>query len=130
MPHDVRDEVVDFVRHWSAKTEIACKRFVRWLGISKGKYYDWLERCGKVNEHNGMIPRDHWLEPWEREAILEYHEQRSLGSVRGAGRPLEPRPVPTATTAYVLRHSQRKQGEQIGQTYKYRASPRPYRGST
>jgi transposase len=29
VPHDTRDEVVDFVRAWSAKTEIAADRFIR-----------------------------------------------------------------------------------------------------
>ena len=26
------------------------------------KFYDWRERYGKVNEHNGWVPRDFWLE--------------------------------------------------------------------
>ena len=29
------------------------------------KFYDWRERYGKVNEHNRLVPRDHWLEAWE-----------------------------------------------------------------
>ncbi len=29
----------------------------------------WWERCGKVDEHNGWVPRDFWLENWERRAI-------------------------------------------------------------
>lgn len=82
MPHDVRDEVVDFVRLWSGKTELPCKQFCRWLGIAKGKFYDWRKRYGKANEHNGRIPRDHWLEGWERSAILDYHEQNPLEGYR------------------------------------------------
>jgi putative transposase len=32
-----------------------------WIGISRSKYHDWLQRFGKVNEHNAWVPRDHWL---------------------------------------------------------------------
>jgi len=71
--HDVRDEVVDFVRRWSEKAEIGAGRFIRWLGVTASKFYDWRERYGRVNEHNGWIPRDFWLEPWEKEAIVHYH---------------------------------------------------------
>jgi len=42
------------------------------IGISRSKYYAWRKRYGKVNEHNSWIPRDFWLEAWEREAIVEY----------------------------------------------------------
>jgi hypothetical protein len=31
--HDVRDQVVDFVRCWSEKSEISVGRFPQWLGI-------------------------------------------------------------------------------------------------
>ena len=82
MPHDARDEIVDFVRYWSKKTKISRKQFVHWLGISKGKFYDWRKRYGKVNEHNGLIPRDHWLDDWERAAILDYHERHPLEGYR------------------------------------------------
>ena len=44
VPHDVRDQVVDFVRRWSDKTEIGAGRFVRWLGVRASKFYDWRER--------------------------------------------------------------------------------------
>ena len=64
VPHDVREQVVDFVRRWSEKTEISVGRFPPWLGIGASKFYDWCQRYGRVNEHNGWIPRDFWLEPW------------------------------------------------------------------
>jgi hypothetical protein len=31
-----------------------------------------------VNEHNGWIPRDFWLEPWEKEAIIGFHLKNPL----------------------------------------------------
>jgi putative transposase len=73
---------VDFVARWSETTEIAVQQFVAWLGIAKGKFYDWKKRYGKANEHNGKVPRDHWIEDWERQAILDYHEKHPLEGYR------------------------------------------------
>jgi transposase InsO family protein len=55
---------------------------VRWLGIGRAKFFDWKKRYGKVNEHNGWIPRDHWIEEHERQAILDFHEQNPLEGYR------------------------------------------------
>jgi putative transposase len=41
--------------------------------ISGSKFYGWCQRYGKANEHNGWIPRDHWLERWEKEAIVGFY---------------------------------------------------------
>ncbi len=67
---------MDFVNHWSELTEISVVRFVIWLGISRSKFYDWRDRYGMVNEHNGRIPRDFWLEDWERKAIIRFYHER------------------------------------------------------
>jgi hypothetical protein len=45
----VRDEVVDFVRKWSQKTQTAAGCLVGWLGISRSKYHDWRHRYGRVD---------------------------------------------------------------------------------
>jgi putative transposase len=82
VPHDVRDEVVDFVRCWSEKSEIGVGRFLPWLGVTASKFYDWRERYGRVNEHNGWIPRDFWLETWEKEAIISFHLKNPLEGYR------------------------------------------------
>ena len=60
------------MRHWTGRTGLDTTRLVKWLGISKSKFYDWRQRYGKVNEHNALVPRDHWLEPWEKEAIVRF----------------------------------------------------------
>ena len=73
---------MDFVNAWSAKAEISVIRFISWLGVASSKFYSWRTRYGKVNEHNGWIPRDFWLEPWEREAILAYHDAHPLEGYR------------------------------------------------
>jgi transposase InsO family protein len=74
--------VVDFVTNWAEKTELAAERFVGWIGVNRGKFYAWKQRYGKANEHNGKIPRDHWIEAWEREAIVAFHERYPLEGYR------------------------------------------------
>jgi putative transposase len=74
--------VVDFVNRWSPKTEIAVSRFIPWLAVSPSKYYGWSHRYGKVNEHNGWIPRDFWLEDWEKQAIIVFHLDHPLEGYR------------------------------------------------
>lgn len=78
----MRDQVVDFVRRWSEKTEIGVGRFIHWLGVGVSKFYDWRQRYGRVNEHNGWVPRDFWLEKWEKETILAFHLQHPLEGYR------------------------------------------------
>ena len=73
---------MDFVRCWSDKTEIGTGRFVGWLGVSGSKFYDWRTRYGKVNEHNGSVPCDHWLDDWEKKAILDFHLKHPLEGYR------------------------------------------------
>jgi len=82
VPHDTRDQIVDFVRRWSEKTEISVGRFIGWLDITASKLYDWRERYGKVNEHNGWVSRDFWLEDWEKQAILGFHLKSPLEGYR------------------------------------------------
>ena len=64
---------MDFDRRWSEGTEIGAGRFIGWLDITASKFYDSRERYGKVNEHNGWVPRDFQLEEWEKQAIIGFH---------------------------------------------------------
>ena len=82
VPHDTRDNVVDFVRYWAMKTDLPLAIFIAWLAISSSKFYQWKKRYGKANEHNGLIPRDFWLEDWEKDAIIEFHHQYPLEGYR------------------------------------------------
>ncbi|WP_240910286.1 IS3 family transposase [Desulfopila sp. IMCC35008] len=75
MPHDTRDSIIDFVRYWSEVTGLPAVKYIGWLQIQSSKYYNWKDRYGKANEHNGLIPRDFWLEAWERQAIIDYHHK-------------------------------------------------------
>ena len=82
VPHDTRDEVIDTVNHYAAMTSISAKRFIAWIGISRSKFFNWRERYGKVNEHNALVPRDHWIEPWERQAIIKYYADHMTDGYR------------------------------------------------
>ena len=70
------------MRDWALKTELAEAKFIRWIGVARGKFFDWKKRYGKANEHNAAVPRDHWLEPWERTAIISYFQGHPLDGYR------------------------------------------------
>lgn len=69
---DVRDAVAFYVEDRSAKSGISIQRLIKWIGINRGKFYEWKRRLGESNRHNGKIPKTSWLLPWEREAIIDY----------------------------------------------------------
>jgi len=80
--HDLRDEIVDFVQRWAEPAELACARLLGWIGLGARKFRDWRARYGKVNEHNHLVPRDHWLEEWEKEKIIAFHHEYPLEGYR------------------------------------------------
>jgi transposase InsO family protein len=57
-------------------------RFISWLELSTSKWYDWQRRYGQANQHNAPIPRDFWLEAWEKEAIVAFHHEHPLEGYR------------------------------------------------
>jgi putative transposase len=59
---------------------VAC--FILWIGIATSKWHSWKNRYGKANEHNAWIPRDHWLEPQEKQAIIDFHDCYPLEGYR------------------------------------------------
>ncbi|MCW7755345.1 IS3 family transposase [Desulfobotulus sp. H1] len=56
--------------------------FISWLGLAPSKYYNWQNRYGKANEHNALIPRDFWLEDWEKKAIVDFYLEHPLEGYR------------------------------------------------
>jgi len=74
--------VVDFLNRYRHLTGIAHARLLSWLELSPRKFNRWKDRYGKANEHNAMIPRDYWIEPWERDAILSFARQYPLEGYR------------------------------------------------
>ncbi len=82
VPHDTRDIIVDFIRYWVERTSIPANRMRGWIGLSAGKYDSWQKRYGMVNEHNGLIPRDFWLENWEKDRIVQYAKEHPVEGYR------------------------------------------------
>lgn len=52
--------------------EIPVNKMLHWIGLASSNYHAWKERYGLENNHNGSIPKRHWLLDWERTAIIEY----------------------------------------------------------
>ncbi len=50
--------------------------------MTAGKFYSWRERYGRVKEHNGWVPRDFWLEEWEKQAMVAFHLKNPLEGYR------------------------------------------------
>jgi putative transposase len=61
---------------------LPAKRLLGWLELGPSKFHQWKQRYGKVTEHNGKVPRDFWLEDWERRAIIDYHDRHPLEGYR------------------------------------------------
>lgn len=74
--------MVDYVRTWSEKADLPTRRLIGWIGIAPGKFYQWRQRYGRANEHNRWIPRDFWLTPAERQAIVAYYQEHPLEGYR------------------------------------------------
>jgi transposase InsO family protein len=82
VPHDTRDTVVDFVRDWSDKTDIPACRLLAWIELGTSKFHDWKHRFGQVNEHNALVPRDHWLTDDEKDNIRTFARAHPLEGYR------------------------------------------------
>jgi transposase InsO family protein len=55
---------------------------LHWLGVARSKFDRWSRRLGTPNRHNGHIPRDFWLEDWEKAKILAFHDLYPLEGYR------------------------------------------------
>ena len=52
------------------------------MHLGTSKFHQWKDRYGKANEHNGKVPRDWWLEEWEKQAIVDYYDRHPLNGYR------------------------------------------------
>jgi putative transposase len=82
VPHDVRDVVIDFIRDTALKYDVSELQIAGWVGLYPSKFYSWCERFGKRNSHNGKVPRDFWIERWERKSIVDFHARYPLEGYR------------------------------------------------
>lgn len=70
------------MRRWASRTGLPVGRLLGWLGITTSKFCRWSQRLGTPNRHNGRLPRDSWLEPWEKAAIVAFHDRHPLEGYR------------------------------------------------
>jgi len=55
---------------------------LQWLGIARTQFSRWSRRLGTPNRHNASLPRDFWLEDWEKTAIIAFHDLNPLEGYR------------------------------------------------
>lgn len=61
---------------------ISVRIILAFAELSSNRYYDWIDRKGKDNKHNGQIPKNTWLTPEEKQAIICYHAKNPLNGYR------------------------------------------------
>jgi len=73
IPQPIRDDVVNYMKHYSELTELPLSWFLCWLEVGRGKYHEWVRRYGQENAHNGLIPKRFWLKEWEKQAVIAFY---------------------------------------------------------
>ena len=73
---------MDAVKDIQDKTELPLKWLLFHASLGRGRFYDWKRRYGKLNEHNGKIPRDHWLTPEEVDLIKQWFQDHPFDGYR------------------------------------------------
>ncbi len=73
---------MDVINETQEHTELTTNWLLTQATIAKGRYYDWKKRYGKLNEHNGKVPRDHWLTSAEVELIVQWYQQHPFDGYR------------------------------------------------
>ena len=74
--------MVKFILDWAGKTGLPVWRLLQWLGIARTQFSRWSRRLGIPNRHNASLPRDFWLEDWEKTAIIAFHDLNPLEGYR------------------------------------------------
>jgi transposase InsO family protein len=82
VPHDTRDAIVDYIKHWTNRSGLPAKKLLGWLGLAASKFHQWKQRYGRPDQHNSRVPRDGWLADSDKQAILDYHDQYPLEGYR------------------------------------------------
>jgi transposase InsO family protein len=69
---EIRDAVTAYLVQISKRSGLPIKQFLKIIGLSTVKYYRWLKRAGSPRNHNGKVPKTHWLTPAEVQAIINF----------------------------------------------------------
>lgn len=70
------------MRRYTTLTELPTGWFLGRIPLSRRQYRRWVGRYGQANEHNALVPRDHWIEPDERAAIIRFAQEYPLEGYR------------------------------------------------
>lgn len=73
---------MDYVRRWTTRGELSAATLLGWLELGTSKFHQWKQHYGTPHAHNGHVPRDGWLESWEKQAILDFHDRHPLEGYR------------------------------------------------
>ena len=73
---------MDYVRKWTTRTSVTSEKLLQWIGLWSSTFSSWTRNYGRVYQHNGWIPRDHWLDEWEKQAIIKFHFEHPLEGYR------------------------------------------------
>ncbi|MGV2338353.1 MAG UNVERIFIED_CONTAM: hypothetical protein LVR18_31270 [Planctomycetaceae bacterium] len=46
VPHDTRDQIVDYVNRWTVRTEISAQQLLGWAGIPVPTFTGWRKNYG------------------------------------------------------------------------------------
>jgi putative transposase len=74
--------VVDYIGKWTARPELPAKRVLAWMSLPTSKEHLWKQHYGRPHAHNSHIPRDGWLQAWEKQAIIDFHRRFPLEGYR------------------------------------------------
>lgn len=74
--------MVDFVHGFTNVTELPAWCVALRLAVHPQQFYRWVQRYSSANHHKGKLPWDHWLDDWERDAILAFHDAHPLEGYR------------------------------------------------
>ena len=75
VPHDIRDQVVDYVNRWTKRAELPAKRLLGWLDLPRASSTTGRTATGRPTS---TTARSHATGGWRsgrRMAILDYHRQ-------------------------------------------------------
>jgi transposase InsO family protein len=72
MSLEIRNLIEREVRRLHKMTGIALLTLAVYAGVSRRTFREWLLRVEEETKHNGHIPREHWVTPYEKEAIIRY----------------------------------------------------------
>ena len=70
------------MRRWTKRSELPAAKLLGWMDLGTSKFHQWKQHYGTPHAHNGHVPRDGWLEAWEKQAILDYHQLHPLDGYR------------------------------------------------